>query len=58
VDFGVPAARREWRSLRTRRQRTLQETLLRARAGRIRILSDAPVAPELVRHFEQRAYRR
>jgi len=58
VDLGVSAARREWRSLKARRQRTLRETLLRARAERIRVMSDAPVAPELVRHFERRAYRR
>ncbi len=58
VDFGVTAARREWRTLRTRRQRDLKQTLLRARADRIRVLCNAPVAPELVRHFEQRAYRR
>ncbi len=58
VDLGVSAARREWRTLKARRQRTLKETLLRARAERIRVMSDAPVAPELVRHFEQRAYRR
>jgi uncharacterized protein (DUF58 family) len=58
VDLRVAAARREWRTLRARRQRALKETLLRARAERIRVMSDAPVAPELVRHFEQRAYRR
>lgn len=58
VDFGVPAARREWRAQRTRRQRDLKQTLLRARADRIPILCNTPVAPELVRHFEQRAYRR
>jgi len=58
VDLGVSAARREWRTVKARRQRTLKETLLRARAERIRVRSDAPVAPELVRHFEQRAYRR
>jgi uncharacterized protein (DUF58 family) len=58
VDLRVAAARREWRTLRGRRQRALKETLMRARAERIRVMSDAPVAPELVRHFEQRAYRR
>ena len=58
VDLGASSARREWRAQKARRQRALKETLLRARAGRIRIRSDAPVAPELVRHFEQRAYRR
>ncbi len=58
VDLRVSAARREWRTLRARRQRALKETLMRARAERIRVMSDAPVAPELVRHFEQRAYRR
>ncbi len=58
VNFGVPSARREWRALRTRRLRDLKQTLLRSRADRIRVLCNAPVAPELVRHFEQRAYRR
>jgi uncharacterized protein (DUF58 family) len=58
VDLRVSGARREWRTLKARRQRTLKETLLRARAERIRVMTDAPVAPELVRHFEQRAYRR
>ena len=58
VDLGAPAARREWRSRTGRRTRELQETLVRARAGRIRVKADAPVAPELVRHFERRAFRR
>jgi uncharacterized protein (DUF58 family) len=58
VDLRVSGARREWRTLKARRQRTLKETLLRARAERIRVRTDAPVAPELVRHFEQRSYRR
>jgi hypothetical protein len=58
VDLAAPAARREWRNIRGRRRRDLNETLLRARAGRIRVRSDAPVAPELVRHFERRAFRR
>jgi uncharacterized protein (DUF58 family) len=58
VDLRVSGARREWRTLKGRRQRALKETLLRARAERIRVRTDAPVAPELVRHFEQRAYRR
>ena len=58
VDFGVSAARREWRSLRARRLRALRESFLLARADRIRVRCDRPVAPELVRHFEQRTYRR
>jgi uncharacterized protein (DUF58 family) len=58
VDLAAPAARREWRNVRGRHRRELNETLLRARAGRIRVRSDAPVAPELVRHFERRAFRR
>jgi len=58
VDLGVSAARREWRAQKGRRHRALHETLLRARAGRIRVRSDRPVAPELVRHFERRAFRR
>jgi hypothetical protein len=58
VDLRVSGARREWRTLKGRRQRALKETLLRARAERIRVRTDAPVAPELVRHFEQRSYRR
>ena len=58
VDLASSSARREWRGTRARRQRTLKETLTRARAGRIRVTCGSPVAPELVRHFEQRAYRR
>ena len=58
VDFGVASARREWRSHRARRLKALRDSLLLARADRIRVRCDAPVAPELVRHFEQRAYRR
>ena len=58
VDLGASAARREWRNARARRQRALKETLLRARADRIHVTCGSPVAPELVRHFEQRAYRR
>ena len=58
VDLTASAARREWRNVRGRHHRELKETLLRARAGRIRVRSDAPVAPELVRHFERRAFRR
>jgi len=58
TDLGQASARREWRSMRARRQRALKETLLRARADRIRVMCDSPVAPELVRHFEQRAFRR
>jgi len=58
TDLGPASARREWRSMRARRQRALKETLLRARADRIRVTCDSPVAPELVRHFEQRAFRR
>ena len=58
VDLGASAARREWRNARARRQRALKETLLRARADRIHVMCGSPVAPELVRHFEQRAYRR
>jgi len=58
VDLGVASARRDWRNAKGRRRRELQETFLRARAGRIRVLADEPVAPELVRHFERRAFRR
>ncbi len=58
VNLGVSRARAEWRSTRARRLRALKESLLHARADRIRVRCDAPVAPELVRHFEQRAYRR
>ena len=58
VDLGASGARREWRNARARRQRALKEALLRARADRIRVMCGSPVAPELVRHFEQRAYRR
>ena len=58
VDLGVASARREWRSRRARRLKALRESLLLARADRIRVRCDSPVAPELVRHFEQRAYRR
>ena len=58
VDLGHASGRAEWRSLRARRLRALKDSLVRARADRIRVRCDAPVAPELVRHFEQRAYRR
>jgi uncharacterized protein (DUF58 family) len=58
TDLGSASARREWRSLKARRMRALKESLTRARADRIRVRCDAPVAPELVRHFEQRAFRR
>ncbi len=58
VDVGSPAARREWRAGHARRERALADVLLRARADRIRVRCGAPVAPELVRHFEQRAFRR
>ncbi|TMQ57330.1 MAG: DUF58 domain-containing protein [Candidatus Eisenbacteria bacterium] len=58
VNLGSAGARREWRGTRARRQRVLKEVLTRARADRIRVTCGSPVAPELVRHFEQRAFRR
>ena len=58
VDLDVGPARQKWRGERARQQRALSESLLRARAERIRILCGAPVAPELIRHFEQRTRRR
>jgi uncharacterized protein (DUF58 family) len=58
VDLGVGAARAAWRGGRARRARELAEAFRTARADRIGLSSGAPVAPVLVRHFEQRAGRR
>jgi uncharacterized protein (DUF58 family) len=58
VDLAAGGARREWRGSRARNQRGIHESFIRARAARIRILCGSPVAPELIRHFEQRARRR
>ena len=58
VDLGSAAARKEWRGARARRARALTDALFRARADRIRVRCGSPVAPELVRHFEQRTFRR
>ena len=58
VDLAAGSARREWRGERARHQRVMHESFVRARAARIRILCGSPVAPELIRHFEQRTRRR
>ncbi len=58
VDLGGRRARNEWRATRARRMRSLSDTLIRGRAGRIAIPTDAPAAPALIRHFEARARRR
>lgn len=58
VDLEIQSARREWRGARARHERMLAETFSRARAGRIAVSCGSPVAPELIRHFEQRVHRR
>ncbi|MBI4364793.1 MAG: DUF58 domain-containing protein [Candidatus Latescibacteria bacterium] len=58
VDLGVLSARREWHATRARHERSLADAFSRARAGRIGLSSVRPVAPELIRHFEQRTHRR
>ena len=58
VDLAIPSARLEWRASRARHERGLAETFSRARAGRIALTCSNPVAPELIRHFEQRSHRR
>ena len=58
INLGGRRARNEWRAALSRRARSLSDTLLRGRAGRIAIPSDSPAAPALIRHFEARARRR
>jgi uncharacterized protein (DUF58 family) len=57
LDFGARRPRSEWRALQSRRARALTDLLLRGRAGRIALSTEAPVAPALIRHFEARAHR-
>jgi uncharacterized protein (DUF58 family) len=57
LDFGAGRPRSEWRALQSRRARVLTDLLLRGRAGRIALSTEAPVAPALIRHFEARAHR-
>jgi hypothetical protein len=58
LDWNVASARTAWRGTRAREGRSLSEAFVRARADRIAIVSGSPVAPELIRHFEQRGRRR
>ena len=55
IDLGSRRARAEWRAAQARRARAVTDALLLARAERIRITTDEPVAPVLIRHFETRA---
>ena len=55
VDLGSRRARAEWRAAQARRARALSDAFLLARAERIRLSTDQPVAPALIRHFETRA---
>lgn len=57
LDFGARRPRSEWRALQSRRARALTDLLLRGRAGRIALSTEAPVAPALIRHFEARTHR-
>ena len=57
LDFGARRPRSEWRASQSRRARALTDLLLRGRAGRIALSTEAPVAPALIRHFEARTHR-
>ncbi len=57
LDLGARRPRSEWRASQARRARTLTDLLLRGRAGRIALSTEAPAAPALIRHFEARAHR-
>jgi uncharacterized protein (DUF58 family) len=54
VSSGSAVARSALRAARVRHARQAGEAFRLGRAARIELRSDAPVAPELVRHFEQR----
>ena len=55
IDLGSRRARAEWRAAQARHARGLSEAFLLARAERIRLDVNQPVAPVLIRHFETRA---
>jgi len=55
IDLGSRRARTEWRARQARRSRVLSDAFLLARAERIRLATDQPAAPALIRHFETRA---
>ncbi|HKW51360.1 MAG TPA: DUF58 domain-containing protein [Candidatus Eisenbacteria bacterium] len=57
LDLAARRPRSEWRASQARRSRTLTDLLLRGRAGRIALSTEAPAAPALIRHFEARAHR-
>jgi uncharacterized protein (DUF58 family) len=58
VDLGSGSARAAWRGARARHARAVAEAFRLGRADRIDLRTDAPVAPVLVRHMEQRARHR
>ncbi|MGE5175044.1 MAG: DUF58 domain-containing protein [Hyphomicrobiales bacterium] len=58
IDLGARRPRAAWRAERARRGRAIDGAFTRARAGRIALTVGSPVAPELIRHFEQRTRRR
>jgi uncharacterized protein (DUF58 family) len=55
IDLGAGSARAQWRAQRTRHGRAVADAFRLGRADRIDLATDAPVAPVLVRHMEQRA---
>jgi uncharacterized protein (DUF58 family) len=55
LPLGSAAARGSFRTARARHAREIGEAFRLGRAARIELRSDAPVAPVLVRHLEQRA---
>ncbi|HEY7729044.1 MAG TPA: DUF58 domain-containing protein [Candidatus Eisenbacteria bacterium] len=55
ISLGSAAARKAFRAARSRQARAAGEAFRLGRAARIELRSDAPVAPVLVRHMEQRA---
>jgi uncharacterized protein (DUF58 family) len=58
VDLRAAGARSEWRARRARHGRAVAEAFRTGRAERVDLRTDAPVAPLLVRHMEQRVRRR
>lgn len=55
LSVGSAAARSAYRAVRARHARETNDAFRLGRAARIELRSDAPVAPVLVRHMEQRA---
>ncbi|HET9251972.1 MAG TPA: DUF58 domain-containing protein [Candidatus Eisenbacteria bacterium] len=55
IDLASRRARAEWRAAQARHARRISDAFLLARAERIRLGVDQPVAPALIRHFETRA---